>query len=135
MISKLVKKTKKGFTLMEMLIVVAIIAILVAIMIPTFNAQLEKSREAADAANIRAAYAQVLVEYLDDSAEHSEKVSLQQTGAGWANTTLETNLKNLVEDPATQYTGAPEKGGNCTVSVNADGAVTIAFGAAATDGD
>ena len=129
MISKLVKKTKKGFTLMEMLIVVAIIAILVAIMIPTFNAQLEKSREAADAANIRAAYAQVLVEYLDDSAVHSEKVSLQQTGAGWANTTLETNLKGLVEKPETQYTGEPAKGGTCTVSVDADGAVTIAFAA------
>ena len=51
------KLNRKGFTLMEMLIVVAIIAILVAIMIPTFTAQLEKAREAADIANIRSAYA------------------------------------------------------------------------------
>ena len=48
---------KKGFTLMEMLIVVAIIAVLVAIAIPTFNGALTKSKEAADVANIRAAYA------------------------------------------------------------------------------
>ena len=40
-------KNTKGFTLMEMLIVVAIIAILIAIAIPTFTAQLEKAREAA----------------------------------------------------------------------------------------
>ena len=46
---------------MEMLIVVAIIAVLVAIAIPTFMNALEKSREATDEANIRAAYAEVMV--------------------------------------------------------------------------
>ena len=54
------KNNNKGFTLMEMLIVVAIIAVLVAIAIPVFTNQLEKSREATDAANIRAAYAEVM---------------------------------------------------------------------------
>ncbi len=52
---------KKGFTLMEMLIVVAIIAVLVAIAIPTFNGALTKSKEAADVANIRAEYAEYQV--------------------------------------------------------------------------
>ena len=46
---------------MEMLIVVAIIAVLVAIAIPTFNGALTKSKEAADVANIRAAYAEYQV--------------------------------------------------------------------------
>ena len=36
-------QNKKGFTLMEMLIVVAIIAVLVAIAIPVFNGALTKS--------------------------------------------------------------------------------------------
>ena len=49
-----------GFTLLEMLIVVAIIAVLVATAIPIFANQLEKSREAADLANVRSAYAVVL---------------------------------------------------------------------------
>ena len=56
------KRNQKGFTIMEMLIVVAIIAILVAIAIPTFNSALTKSKEAADVANIRAAYAEVMVD-------------------------------------------------------------------------
>ncbi len=53
------KNNKKGFTLAELLIVVAIIAVLTAIAIPVFTSQLEKSREATDAANVRDAYAEV----------------------------------------------------------------------------
>ena len=54
------KISRKGFTLAELLIVVAIIAVLVAVAIPVFGSQLEKNREAADLANVRAAYAKVL---------------------------------------------------------------------------
>ena len=46
----------KGFTLAELLIVVAIIAGLVAISIPIFRAQLRKARLAANQANGRATY-------------------------------------------------------------------------------
>ena len=63
------KLNKKGFTLMEMLIVVAIIAILVAIAIPTFTNALTKAKEATDVANLRAYYAEQVMNYmLDDKA-------------------------------------------------------------------
>ena len=52
------KKNNKGFTLAELLIVVAIIAVLVAIAIPVFTAQLEKSRDATTISNLRSAYAE-----------------------------------------------------------------------------
>ena len=51
------KFNEKGFTLAELLIVVAIIAVLVAVSIPVFTTQLEKSREETDIANLRSAYA------------------------------------------------------------------------------
>lgn len=54
----------KGFTLAELLIVVAIIAVLVAISIPIFSSQLEKSRLAVDQANVRNAEAAASAEYL-----------------------------------------------------------------------
>lgn len=57
-------KNKKGFTLMEMLIVVAIIAILIAIAIPTFASSLNKARVATDEADIRAGYASVMADVL-----------------------------------------------------------------------
>lgn len=53
------KNNNKGFTLAELLIVVAIIAVLTAIAIPVFSAQLEKSRDSTDQANIRSAYAEL----------------------------------------------------------------------------
>ena len=52
------KNNKKGFTLAELLIVVAIIAVLTAIAIPVFTSTLEKSRDSASISNIRAAYAE-----------------------------------------------------------------------------
>lgn len=50
------KREKNGFTLAELLIVVAIIAVLVAISIPIFTSQLEKAREAVDLDTVRSAY-------------------------------------------------------------------------------
>ena len=65
MISTLKKKlNKKGFTLAELLVVVAIIAILVAIAIPTFSAATKKAKLAVDDANIRSAYAMLKVAQL-----------------------------------------------------------------------
>lgn len=65
------KVNKKGFTLAELLIVVAIIAVLVAISIPIFTSQLEKSRDATDEANVRSAIAEVTAAVLSDDKKDS----------------------------------------------------------------
>ncbi len=58
------KNNKKGFTLAELLIVVAIIAVLVAVAIPVFTTQLAKSELATATANVRGKYAEVVAEAL-----------------------------------------------------------------------
>lgn len=67
------KKNMKGFTLAELLIAVAIIAVLVAISIPIFNNQLKKARLATNQANARAAYAAIMAEFIsnDDATKLS----------------------------------------------------------------
>ncbi len=62
----------KGFTLAELLIVVAIIAVLVAISIPIFTSQLKKARLAANKANARAALSAAMAEFIDAPEEDKE---------------------------------------------------------------
>ena len=57
-------RMKKGFTLAELLIVVAIIGVLVAVAIPIFSRSLERAREATCMANRRSLYAQVIAEHI-----------------------------------------------------------------------
>ena len=77
-------KKKSGFTLIEMLIVVAIIAVLVAVSIPMVNNALEKSRVATDAANERACKAEALLCFLNGTIDGSELTSTTPAGQKFA---------------------------------------------------
>ena len=89
-------RENKGFTLAELLIVVAIIAVLVAIAFPVFTTQLEKSREATDLANLRSAYAEKMTEILTwdgKTAIAATKVTAKQTQANWQSDNNATSTK------------------------------------------
>lgn len=61
-------KKKDGFTLIEMLVVIAIIVILVAISVPAVSGALEKARVAADAANLQAAKSVALLKEMENTS-------------------------------------------------------------------
>lgn len=62
-------KKKNGFTLIEMLVVVAIIAILVLVSIPMITTSVDKAKAATDDANLRAAKATAVIEYLGNDKD------------------------------------------------------------------
>ena len=112
------KKNNKGFTLAELLIVVAIIAVLVAIAIPVFTSQLEKSREATDMANVRSAYAALVTGYLGDNSIGTATVSAQQTVPSWQ-TSGGGNLE-VISDGGTSTFSYSAKTDTYTVTISSD---------------
>ena len=123
------KMNNKGFTLAELLIVVAIIAVLVAIAIPVFTTQLEKAREATDVANVRSAYGAAVSQYLSQTtpAPISVTVKATQTIAGWQNGDgghmyLSTNIGSFAKQVEITNHVAND---NFTVNVKSDGTVTV----------
>lgn len=66
-------RSKKGFTLAELLVVMAVIAILVAIAIPVFGSQLDKARQQVDEANLRTASELAVNDFLSGEPSSSGK--------------------------------------------------------------
>ena len=100
-----IKRSKKGFTLAELLIVVAIIGVLVAISIPIFSGQLEKAREATDAANIRSQYAEVMADAMMGGSvnkDHTDyaPVKLRQQKDEWQSDGLKASLVGVFGEVA-----------------------------------
>lgn len=59
-------KKSKGFTLIEMLVVIAIIAVLVSIIVPVVGNSTAKAKAAADAANLRSMASTLAIDYMND---------------------------------------------------------------------
>lgn len=66
------KKKNDGFTLSELLVVVAIIGVLVAISVPIFSQQLHKARVATDWANVRSYYSQLQYDFMETETVKDE---------------------------------------------------------------
>ena len=122
------KLNRKGFTLLEMLIVIAIVAVLISIAIPVLSSQLERSREAVDLANVRAAYAQVSTEALLGNTGVTVTVKLKQKQAGWQSADP-VNIGGIVHSNGDKDTdnwkGDAAPDGSCVVSYDATHGVVL----------
>ena len=123
------KNNRKGFTLAELLIVVAIIAVLVAVAIPVFTSQLEKSREATDVANLRSAYAEAMAEFLETGAEaKSRDYKVQQKDTDWTKEDIADALPSELTNAANTLKGKTSGSFHVIVKSNGSGGVEVSLG-------
>lgn len=132
-------RNSRGFTLAELLITVAIIGVLVAISIPVFASQTEKSREATDLSNVRAAYAEVMAEAITENMEYQEKtVPLKQKKDDWQSAdsvTIGGITHAKGEEDTDHWKGIPRAGGTCTVSFDSKKGILFDWKGGSGDGN
>ena len=115
------KFNKKGFTLIEMLVVIAIIAVLVSIIIPTVTSATDKAAAATNAANLRSVAAEIAIDYLADN-------DLDKAY------TMDCKLAGATDCPVVAYLAGDEI--VCYVTVDTNKYYTIEqLSTAATDGN
>ena len=123
---------------MEMLIVIAIVAVLISVAVPVLSSQLERSREAVDLANVRSAYAQVSTEALLGNTGVTVTVNLKQKQAGWQSANP-VNIGGIVHSKSDGNTdnwkGDAEPGGSCEVSYDKTHGVVLTWSGTAAPGN
>lgn len=84
------KLNKKGFTLIELIVVIAILAILAAILIPAVTGYIQKAEQARDSANCRALYSQVSLQVMLDAEDLDPATGTSTSGLAITYTANET---------------------------------------------
>ena len=122
---------------MEMLIVIAIVAVLISVAVPVLSSQLERSREAVDLANVRSAYAQVSTEALLGNTGVTITVNLKQKQAGWQSVDP-VNIGGIVhfkkDGDTANWKGDAAPDGSCEVSYNEAYGVVLTWNGTAAPG-
>ena len=117
-------------------------AVLVAISIPIFSNQLEKSRDAVSVSNIRAAYAQAQTAYLTESSDTTNKVTYtpantstsatvkvegvvikSKSANNWSGEAAELPFYDKISD-TTNHGDSAQSSSDITFTYDANGAIT-----------
>ncbi|MEA4895320.1 MAG: prepilin-type N-terminal cleavage/methylation domain-containing protein [Oscillospiraceae bacterium] len=122
------KKSKAGFTLVELIVVIAILGVLAAVLVPQYIQYVEKSRVASDKQTAAAITEAIGVLVADGTVAYNSTFTWKTTAGGLfvgdsASTTAATSVTNITGVPkAAQSTVGKQS--NVLYTVGATGVVT-----------
>jgi len=125
-IRKSMDEKDKGFTLVELLVVMIIIGILAAIAIPVFMNQRAKARDTSTKADVSTIGKEIATYYVDGTKElgvtaGTGSVVLAESGGATGAFTTTIKTSNGSGSPVIKYTGTDKATGWCVQLTNPDG--------------
>ena len=119
----------KGFTLIELVVVIAVLAILIGILAPAYTKYVERSRESTDLANARSAYSEIMIKLAEkEEIPDPITVKLKQKMSDWQ-TPLPISIGGVTFDGKNtdNWVGTPGSNGLCVVSYEEDKGVIFTW--------